>query len=376
MTAASPPPALASWAPILFPPWNLPAAFYPAALRSLPKWVNFKRRKNLKITSRCDRSMQNNAEICGIFHCFKCDMDVISQKHFSTFSFFFEQMLHSEFPLNFTTISQFYTWEHFNARRRRKMQIFMILKSEEKKLHWQVTSRAFFTLKMHLEVKISFNTRRRIQISMKTNRIYSSQLPREHENASDGFGQQCGDINETHVDLQHLWYFGFKQEEVEGHSGAGNQGRSTRSGTRRWGGGRRLREKGKFERFFELVGGWGKWEKEENSITRKSHQRIVARVEEGGEQEVEEEFTKPAANLVLAQWHPAPISTSLSKPSCDAAMVQFKRWVSAIFLAFHALIEHIKRVSDDAIHPFASELSAAAVDEFCHSQHSLDLMLI
>lgn len=29
-----------SWAPILFPPWNsalLPAAFYPAALRSLPK---------------------------------------------------------------------------------------------------------------------------------------------------------------------------------------------------------------------------------------------------------------------------------------------------------------------------------------------------
>lgn len=37
MTAASPPPALASWAPILFPPWNLPAAFYPAALRSLPK---------------------------------------------------------------------------------------------------------------------------------------------------------------------------------------------------------------------------------------------------------------------------------------------------------------------------------------------------
>lgn len=34
---ASPPPALANWAPILFPPWNLPAAFYPAALRSLPK---------------------------------------------------------------------------------------------------------------------------------------------------------------------------------------------------------------------------------------------------------------------------------------------------------------------------------------------------
>lgn len=33
----SPPPALANWAPILFPPWNLPAAFYPAALRSLPK---------------------------------------------------------------------------------------------------------------------------------------------------------------------------------------------------------------------------------------------------------------------------------------------------------------------------------------------------
>lgn len=36
-TASPPPPALANWAPILFPPWNLPAAFYPAALRSLPK---------------------------------------------------------------------------------------------------------------------------------------------------------------------------------------------------------------------------------------------------------------------------------------------------------------------------------------------------
>lgn len=34
---ASPPPAIPSWAPMLFPPWNLPAAFYPAALRSLPK---------------------------------------------------------------------------------------------------------------------------------------------------------------------------------------------------------------------------------------------------------------------------------------------------------------------------------------------------
>ena len=37
--ASSPPAALSSWAPILFPPWNsglLPAAFYPAALRSLP----------------------------------------------------------------------------------------------------------------------------------------------------------------------------------------------------------------------------------------------------------------------------------------------------------------------------------------------------
>ena len=54
---ASPQPALASWAPILFPPWNLPAAFYPAALRSLPKWVKFKRRKNLKITSRCAKSL-------------------------------------------------------------------------------------------------------------------------------------------------------------------------------------------------------------------------------------------------------------------------------------------------------------------------------
>jgi hypothetical protein len=40
MPPASSPPALSSWAPILFPPWNsglLPAAFYPAALRSLPK---------------------------------------------------------------------------------------------------------------------------------------------------------------------------------------------------------------------------------------------------------------------------------------------------------------------------------------------------
>jgi hypothetical protein len=37
MPAASPPPAIPSWAPMLFPPWNLPAAFYPAALRSLPK---------------------------------------------------------------------------------------------------------------------------------------------------------------------------------------------------------------------------------------------------------------------------------------------------------------------------------------------------
>lgn len=42
MTPAASPPAAAipSWAPILFPPWNaglLPAAFYPAALRSLPK---------------------------------------------------------------------------------------------------------------------------------------------------------------------------------------------------------------------------------------------------------------------------------------------------------------------------------------------------
>ena len=41
MPPAASPPALSSWAPILFPPWNptglLPAAFYPAALRSLPK---------------------------------------------------------------------------------------------------------------------------------------------------------------------------------------------------------------------------------------------------------------------------------------------------------------------------------------------------
>ena len=41
MPPATSPPALSSWAPILFPPWNptglLPAAFYPAALRSLPK---------------------------------------------------------------------------------------------------------------------------------------------------------------------------------------------------------------------------------------------------------------------------------------------------------------------------------------------------
>lgn len=39
MPPAASPPALSSWAPILFPPWNsglLPAAFYPAALRSLP----------------------------------------------------------------------------------------------------------------------------------------------------------------------------------------------------------------------------------------------------------------------------------------------------------------------------------------------------
>jgi hypothetical protein len=39
MPPASSPPVLSSWAPILFPPWNsglLPAAFYPAALRSLP----------------------------------------------------------------------------------------------------------------------------------------------------------------------------------------------------------------------------------------------------------------------------------------------------------------------------------------------------
>lgn len=35
MPAASPPPAIPSWAPILFPPWNLPAAFYPAALSTL-----------------------------------------------------------------------------------------------------------------------------------------------------------------------------------------------------------------------------------------------------------------------------------------------------------------------------------------------------
>jgi hypothetical protein len=35
--ASPPPPGLSNWAPILFPPWNLPAAFYPAALRSLPK---------------------------------------------------------------------------------------------------------------------------------------------------------------------------------------------------------------------------------------------------------------------------------------------------------------------------------------------------
>ncbi|CRL07737.1 CLUMA_CG020691, isoform A [Clunio marinus] len=41
MPAASSPPALPSWAPILFPPWNstiLPA-FYPAALRSLPNFL-------------------------------------------------------------------------------------------------------------------------------------------------------------------------------------------------------------------------------------------------------------------------------------------------------------------------------------------------
>lgn len=41
MPPMSSPPALSTWAPILFPPWNptglLPAAFYPAALRSLPK---------------------------------------------------------------------------------------------------------------------------------------------------------------------------------------------------------------------------------------------------------------------------------------------------------------------------------------------------
>ena len=39
MPPAASPPVLSSWAPILFPPWNpglLPAAFYPAALRSLP----------------------------------------------------------------------------------------------------------------------------------------------------------------------------------------------------------------------------------------------------------------------------------------------------------------------------------------------------
>lgn len=88
---ASPQPALASWAPILFPPWNLPAAFYPAALRSLPKWVKFKRRKNLKITSRCaksffgsipSRSQSKQYKFCGIFHCFKCDMDVWLAKAF------------------------------------------------------------------------------------------------------------------------------------------------------------------------------------------------------------------------------------------------------------------------------------------------------
>lgn len=42
MPPAASPPVLSSWAPILFPPWNpglLPAAFYPAALRSLPTWV-------------------------------------------------------------------------------------------------------------------------------------------------------------------------------------------------------------------------------------------------------------------------------------------------------------------------------------------------
>lgn len=39
-SSASSPPVIPSWAPMLFPPWNsglLPAAFYPAALRSLPK---------------------------------------------------------------------------------------------------------------------------------------------------------------------------------------------------------------------------------------------------------------------------------------------------------------------------------------------------
>lgn len=49
--AASPP--VMPWAPILFPPWNpglLNAAFYPAALRSLPTWVHSfgKRQKMLR----------------------------------------------------------------------------------------------------------------------------------------------------------------------------------------------------------------------------------------------------------------------------------------------------------------------------------------
>ncbi|CAG9807839.1 unnamed protein product [Chironomus riparius] len=65
MPPASSPPALSTWAPILFPPWNptglLPAAFYPAALRSLPNFL-----ESMKLPTSVNTKPTSGFHICDI----------------------------------------------------------------------------------------------------------------------------------------------------------------------------------------------------------------------------------------------------------------------------------------------------------------------
>ncbi|XP_070494036.1 homeobox protein vnd-like [Chironomus tepperi] len=74
MPPASSPPALSTWAPILFPPWNptglLPAAFYPAALRSLPNFL-----ESMKLPTSVNTKPSSGFHICDILELNKDNKD-------------------------------------------------------------------------------------------------------------------------------------------------------------------------------------------------------------------------------------------------------------------------------------------------------------